>query len=236
MTHIIDNSTVESVLNNYSWATPPQTWALASGTRTLTNANSHLQVFTGTTAGQIVQFSDARTYPVGWRYFLINTDAASFAVRNGAGTALITIQPKSLVEFYLGDNTTLAGVWYISVHSSSNLQGVAPVICGYNGQANTGRYLEFVSGNASDTGPFVIIGGSYLVAMSCSANAVTTGAVSVYKTTNLATPISTLTITNASSGYTIFTTAAALAAGDLLAVKISSGSFNKPFVTVYFGY
>jgi len=236
MTHIIDNSTVESVLNNYSWATPPQTWALASGTRTLTNANSHLQVFTGTTAGQIVQFSDARTYPVGWRYFLINTDTATIDTRNGAGTTLIQIQPRGLVEFFLTDNSTLAGVWKMSVHSASNLQGIAPAICGYGGQANTGRYLEFVSGNASDTGPFVVIGGSYLVAISCSANASTTGAVSVYKTTDLATPIATLTITTASSGYIIFTSPAALTAGDLLAVKISSGSFNKPFVTIYFGY
>lgn len=232
MTHIIDNSKVEGLLDTWSIATPPQTRALSAGTLTLTTANSYVQRFTGSTEGQIVKFSDATTYPLGWRYYIINSDGGSFAVQDAASTQLINIPPKSLVEFHLVDNTTIEGYWEKSVHSMS--ANVAITICGYGGKANTGRYLEFVSGNASNTGPFVVVINGFLVALSVSANAITTATVGVYKLSDLTTPIATVELSSQQTNY-VLDLNVPLVKGDLLAVKVVSGSMVKPFVTLYFG-
>jgi hypothetical protein len=86
--------------------------ATANTTTTLTSASNGVQIFTGTTAGQIVRLPDATTLIVGAQYEIFNNSTATVALQDNSGGALEVL---STVTGYavaiLTDNSTAAGVW-----------------------------------------------------------------------------------------------------------------------------
>jgi hypothetical protein len=106
------------------------------------------------------------------------------------------------------------------------------VLSTYNGNAGTGKFLEFFPGQGSDTAPFAIPEISYIRVLILTAVADSTGTVSIYKATDLVNPIRTISLSN--SKFQKDTLAMPLNSNDQLIVKVSAGSISKPNLVVYF--
>ena len=103
-----------------------------------------------------------------------------------------------------------------------------PTICGFDGTASTGRWLEFYSNNPSNTVPFVLAENAELIALSVvTSSASATGNVRVFKNGSTLQDISlTAQKKNAISGLAL-----SLSSLDEISVQVTSGSI--PRCTVY---
>lgn len=103
----------------------------------------------------------------------------------------------------------------------------------YNGNAGTGRYLEIFVGLASfPDAPFVFPENSQIktITVGCSAN--TTATIGFFKTTDLVNPVFTISLT--AERRKIFTGLLySFLANDELAIKVTSGSLQRPFMRVW---
>ena len=128
MTVYQDNLQVEQLhqFNQVAWGN--RTQALANSTLTLVATDAAMQVFTGSTSGQIVRLPDATTLLKGWRYDIFNTGTVTLTVNDGSGANLLTLAQTSISNLTLIDNSTPAGLWaFIQFFS-----GVASGIVNYN--------------------------------------------------------------------------------------------------------
>lgn len=115
MIHSLQDLSVER-----QFARLPSVQATANATKTLTVADAPLQIFTGTTAGQIVQMPDATTLIAGVMYEIANQSTAPIRVNDGAlsPALLVWLSQGRRVRLYLQDNSTQAGVWIIDANQS----------------------------------------------------------------------------------------------------------------------
>jgi hypothetical protein len=104
-------------------------------------------------------------------------------------------------------------------------------ICAYNGNAGTGKYLDFYAGQSSDTSPFPIPEISYVRTITLTAVSPATGTVSFYEVSDLATPLFSISLSN--SIYTKVNLAYQILTDWKLVAKVSSGSINKPAITLF---
>lgn len=104
-----------------------------------------------------------------------------------------------------------------------------PAICGFDGTANVGRYLEFYSNNPSNNNPFIVSEPSQIAAISISAASNSTGTVTVYKN-----GVSLLTIA-LSAAKKSRTKSLAFGITDLdeVSAKITAGSIDRPLVALF---
>lgn len=108
-----------------------------------------------------------------------------------------------------------------------------PFIASYNGNAGNGKYLEMYPGNASSSAPFQIPDQSVIKTISYLATANSTGVLSFYNSrTGSDVLLFSLTIT-ASKDMTWADLNYIIAPDTHLAIKVSSGSFNKPALTIW---
>lgn len=108
LVRVVDN------LQSYRRVFDFQTAATANTTTVLTAASAGNQIYTGTTAGQIVRLPDATTLVVGAFYEIRNNANATIAVQDNAGGALdVTPVLTGVSLAYLMDNSTAAGIWMV---------------------------------------------------------------------------------------------------------------------------
>jgi len=232
MSNISDAITAEGLADIKSLRTQATVQNTAASTITLTASSEMSNIFTGSVSGQIIKLADATTLSVGHRFEFYNKSTATITIKDNSGTVLLTLATGGATNFVLQVNTTAAGTWAWAVSSSSPFSGTAPITCGYGGNAVATRYLEFVSGNSSDTSPFVSVHAYTIIGMSIGGTSNSTCTVSLFKNGNFTTAIATLSTTANNNQY-INTLNVPLAQGDLLTVAITSGSIGKPFVNVY---
>ena len=105
-----------------------------------------------------------------------------------------------------------------------------PTICGFDGTASTGRWLEFYANNPSNNNPFIVAEPSELIAVSIVTSATSaTGTATIYKNGISITTISLAAQKkNASTGLTL-----ALTTLDEVSVQITSGSISRPNVYLF---
>lgn len=90
------------------------TGTLSNSTVTLTTASASIQIYSGTTAGQIVKMPDATTLVIGAEYEIRNNGSQTIAVQDNAGGALDTTPTSTGVTVLkLQTNATAAGTWYV---------------------------------------------------------------------------------------------------------------------------
>jgi hypothetical protein len=230
---VVGDYNVRRIIHTRGFATDIKELVSSATTTVLTNTDPHVAVITGNTSGQIVQLPNATTLRRGHQLWIINASTVTMITQQFGGSNSITLYSSGSVRYILRDNTTPLGIWNRSISSSAPFQGTSPIICGYGGNAGTGRYLEYVAGNASDASPFIIISPSTLVGLSiANGGGSTTATVGLFEVTNLITPIATIGLIAQPSAYTS-TLSVNLAAGSKIAVRIISGSMLKPFVCYY---
>lgn len=104
-----------------------------------------------------------------------------------------------------------------------------PTICGFDGTASSGRYLEFYANNPSNNNPFVVAEPVQLIALSISASSNSTGTVTVYKNGVSVTTLSlsaarTNRVKNLAINYTDL---------DEISASVTSGSISRPTLFLF---
>lgn len=146
---------------------------------------------------------------------------------------LIEISPVSKsVPF---DNTTNGFVSTEAQSAIEEAKSVAasasrgPTTCGFDGNAGTGRWLEFYSNNPSNNNPFIVAEPAEIVSLSVSAAANSTGTVTIFRN-----GVSLQTISlSANRKARVKSLAHALTDLDELSVQITSGSISRPVVYLF---
>ena len=133
------------------------------------------------------------------------------------------------------DNTTngfVAADTQAAIEEAVSLGGEASrggFICGFDGTASTGRWLEFYANNPSDANPAVIAEPGRVRALSISASANSTGTATVYKN---AVAIETISLA-ASKTARKKNLNHAVTDLDLISIQITSGSISRPMIVLY---
>ncbi len=92
-----------------------------SASETLTSISHYWQRFTLTGAQDVI-LPDATSLDNGWEVVIHNADDSdTLTVKDGSNTVLQTISAGKAYTFTLVDNTTSAGVWYITVLPQTEL-------------------------------------------------------------------------------------------------------------------
>lgn len=116
---------VVGTLRSRSGITDTTVQATANTTTSLVATSNGVQVFTGTTAGQILKMPDATTLLVGQQFIVYNQASVSVAVQNTGGGAIKTSPNNSITVVSLQDNSTANGVWSATVSFDSAYQEVS---------------------------------------------------------------------------------------------------------------
>lgn len=105
-----------------------------------------------------------------------------------------------------------------------------PTVCGFDGTASSGRWLEFYANNPSDDNPFIVAEPAELIAVSIVTAATSaTGTVSIFRN-----GISIQTISLAASKKNAISGLAhSLNTLDEISVKVTSGSIKRPTVYIF---
>lgn len=105
-----------------------------------------------------------------------------------------------------------------------------PTVCGFDGTASSGRWLEFYANNPSNTNPFVLAEAAQLIALSIVTSATSaTGTATVYKNGVALTTISLAAQKkNAISGLSFN-----FAVLDEISIQITSGSISRPTLYMF---
>jgi len=119
MSHIIDSIIVEGIGKTSGLSLDLTSTATAAGTQTLTSASTVQQVYTGSTAAQLVKLPDATTLSVGHRWMFWNQSTVSVAIQNATPTTQFTLGSKYRAIVTLTDNSTAAGVWVWTLMTDS---------------------------------------------------------------------------------------------------------------------
>lgn len=108
-----------------------------------------------------------------------------------------------------------------------------PFIASYNGNAGNNKYLEVYQGNPTNTAPFQIPDTSIIRTISYLATANSTGTISFYNRVTGTDVLLFNLVINGSKDETWRDLDYPIAADTHISIKVSSGSFNKPALTVW---
>jgi len=89
--------------------------AAAAGTLTLTADSDGVLVFTGATAGQVVQLPDATTLINGFTYYLFNDCTQPISIKNSASTTILAVPIGARATILLANNSSAVGSWTFAV-------------------------------------------------------------------------------------------------------------------------
>lgn len=108
----------------------------------------------------------------------------------------------------------------------------------YNGNANTGRYLEFFAGIDSSDAPLVFASAASIISIICSTTSpssdATLGFYNLFADPGATTPLYTLDMNNQKTKIDTGLPLFIIPTNGLLAVKVDSASILKPHVQVVF--
>lgn len=230
----------ESVPRDTSLITALNAQATANSTLTLTASSRLVYVFTGTVAGQILKLPSALTITAGHRFQVWNTSTQTITVQNNAGTVLVSLLPSRRLELVLQTAGTQAGVW---ISDGNIFTGVADSLsrfsasCGFDGNASSGRYLEFNSNVDSNQAGFLLPRNTLLKEIALATQTTTTITFAVYKFSGVTETLLTSLVLPAAS-RTVYTTGLNIQylAGEEIRVKCTAGAASRPVFTMFMVY
>jgi hypothetical protein len=201
---------------------------------TLNEKEHHIHRFTDGKATYTtlphVQMPDATTLDVGHQYMVFNESLGPIEIDDFDDNALIEITITKRVLLFLVDNSTSAGVWDLIAVGKSSLQGTAPVLGFYGGNANNGRYLEVFPGDGTDVAPFVIPANAIIVAVVNSTNNTNNGSIEIVGDgTNV---LYTLPMGGLDEQI-VLGLAVPVAAGVKISFRVAGASMQRPRLAVY---
>lgn len=231
MSLINENVRSEGLLQTRSLRFEKLEITTAASTYSMSASTPHYINFEGSTAGQSLDLPDATTLSNGHQYYITNEAGASVSLRYNDTSILVNLVQGSRTTVTLKDNSTVNGLWIYESSSASSISSYS-FFGSYNGNANTGRYLEIYPKEASEDAPYIVVFSSAIVAVSLGATSVSTGTVGIFETGDLVTPIQSISLANQAVN-TLTGLFVTLAAGNQVAMRVTSGSISKPHCTIY---
>lgn len=139
----IDSITVEGLSQHKAWNVNVLSTTVASGTLTLAATSESTQVFTGSTAGQILKLPDCTTFgQVGQRYTIHNDSSVNVTVQDNGSTQLFLLGANQRAFMICTSVGTAAGTWsYFIV--SKNISAADQLFVTYPG---TGLSVNYTAG------------------------------------------------------------------------------------------
>lgn len=228
----------ETVPRSTSLITTTDVQATANSTLTLVASSSLSQIFTGTTAGQILKLPDATTLVNGYKYDVWNLSTQNIVVSNNGNATLATFSPNTKCSIILQSNGTSNGTWvFESALVVGNTETKARFLAsaGFDGNASTGRYLEFNSNVDSNVTGFTLPRNAVLKEISYgqSANSAVTWEVRRQTPTPITT-LATVTLTSSERKKTYTGLNINIAAEEELSVYCTAGSCSRPIIYLFF--
>jgi hypothetical protein len=228
----------ESIPRATSLITTTNVQATANSTLTLTVSSSLSQIFTGTTAGQILKLPDATTLVNGYKYDVWNLSTQNVVVNNNGNSALATFSSNTKCSIILQSNGTSNGTWvFESALVVGNTETKARFLAssGFDGNASTGRYLEFNSNVDSNVTGFILPRNAVLKEISYGqqVNAAVTWEVRRQTPTPITT-LATVTLISSERKKTITGLNINIAAGEELSVYCTAGACARPIMYLFF--
>lgn len=126
------------------------------------------------------------------------------------------------------DSTTVQGAIEEARELAANASR-GPTVCGFDGNASSGRWLEFFSNNPSNNNPFIVAEDNQLIALSISSAANSTGTVTVYKN---GVSVQTISLT-ASRKNSINGLLINYSVLDEISVQVTSGNISRPTLFLF---
>lgn len=151
MAHIVDNQTVEGLVSTLNYRGQLTSTATDNTTTTLSLASTQNQVFTGSTAGQIVNCGIATNYGIGHEWWIYNESTIFISVTDNAGTQLLNLAPGYRVRIVLKDNSSSTGVWIVAMVISAATGGFFIANFSLTANSNNNVYLNTFGISSSDT-------------------------------------------------------------------------------------
>ena len=99
-------------------------------TSTNTNLATRIMDVTPSGAGFVITLPEANKTGTGNTILFNNRGASSFTVSNSVGVQVVTVDPGTLWQVYLADNSTAAGVWRSLQYGASISQANASALAG----------------------------------------------------------------------------------------------------------
>jgi hypothetical protein len=229
----------EGVPRDTSLLTTVELLTVANSTVSLTASSTLVYILSGTVSGQIIKLPSAQTITRGHRFQFWNKSNTVVSIRDFGNNILVTLNPNRRVELILESSATTNGVW---TSDSSIFTGVADTqsrfctSCGFDGNASTGRYLEFSSNVDSNQSGFLIPRNLLLKELSLTVQANSTITFGVYKFVSGVETLLTSISTTASRARYITDLNIALNAGEEVRVKCTSGSASRPVFFMFMVY
>lgn len=110
--HGLDTS--DALISMAGMVTTPEITATTASTKTLTTTSNSTQIFTGTTAAQVLKLPAANTLSLGHTYDVWNFSTQTIDIQDNAGTVLATLRAGSRTFILLRVNSTAAGTWALT--------------------------------------------------------------------------------------------------------------------------
>lgn len=108
---------IENLVKPFGTATlslSASTQATANSTKTLVKTSNTTQIFSGTTAGQILKMPDATTLSVGHVFDIWNLSTQTINIVNNGVVSLTVLKSNARTSCILTDNSTSNGVWSLT--------------------------------------------------------------------------------------------------------------------------
>lgn len=115
---------------------------VSASTLTLNAFSSGIQLFSGTTTGQIVNLGDATAYPeLSHTFIFINDSNTTISIQNNSNTEINQLLPNDRVLIILTDQNTADGVWKFSFYTLQSF-AAPPFSMGRKGNTSSNTWLE----------------------------------------------------------------------------------------------
>lgn len=119
MTFYINSITAEGLAKIRSLSLDLTSAATAATTTALTVSSTVQQVFTGSTAGQIVQLPDATTLAIGHSFIVWNESSVNITIEDASSVSQLVLNPGHRTVITVLSNGTSAGSWaYAQIQKS----------------------------------------------------------------------------------------------------------------------
>ena len=222
----------ESVPRASAYIATASVLGTSNSTLTLTATSRLVNIFTGSTAGQIVKLPDARTLDINTRYDIWNTSTTSITVQNNSGTAIFLVAAAQKTWIVLQSIDTQAGTWLFEANYMGGTGGGNGIMAfGFDGNGSTGRWLESLTNIASNNTPYTIAGSKAIRSFSLGGTIGSnfTSTVTIYKNAVALDTVSLATQNN----NTKLNLNHLLVDKDKLSAQITSGSIARPVLVLW---
>jgi hypothetical protein len=208
-------------------------YTVSAGTITMSITSALHTVFSGSTAGQILNLGDATQYQNGHEWWIYNKSTTFISIRDNSNTELLNMPTDYRLKVVLQSNSTSTGVWIIGMLGIASAAGRLVALFSNTANSVSNKFLDTENIASSDTLPAVAVGGVLGLLTFSGQSTTPSGTIEIRINTTTGTPAATVTLVGTQTQ--VSTISVPVFAGDFINCKVGAGAANiqKPLVKLY---